>query len=297
MPHKTSSKGRVGHYVAKEATTLVECLVQHFGLTTEEGERLVSFGSVYQDRQRVDSDRALSPGQYIRVHLNPKRFPVEGIDWATTIVHRDKAFVVVNKPAGIPVHATLDNQVENLLHQLRVALGGALYVTQRLDTDVSGLIVVARTQEFQRQFNRLLADRKLKKRYRALVTTAPEVGRHIHYMEPSERSPKTIASEARPGWQECALRVVKVEPASCAVPAPGAFDVEIDLETGRTHQIRAQLSAIGSPIVGDTMYGSRTPYKVNGTRLPGIGLFSASNSWISPEGREWAFALSPQWMG
>ena len=74
----------------------------------------------------------------------------------------------MNKPAGIPVHATLDNQVENVLHQLHVALGDSLYVTQRLDTEVSGLIVFAKTQEFQRRFNRLLAERKVTKRYRRL---------------------------------------------------------------------------------------------------------------------------------
>jgi 23S rRNA pseudouridine1911/1915/1917 synthase len=296
MSEKYSSKGRIGHYVAKEEATLTECLVRHFGLTSEDAERLISFGAVYKDRQRVSSDQTLLPGQYVRVHLNPRRFSVDGIDWRGTVVHHDKEFVVVNKPAGIPVHATLDNQVENVLHQLRLALGPSVYVTQRLDAEVGGLIVFARTQKFQRQFNQLLVERKVKKQYRALVTSAPEVGRHIHYMEPSERSPKTVTTEARPNWIPCALRVVKVEPASCTIPAPQAFEVEIDLETGRTHQIRVQLSTMGSPIVGDKMYGSRTGYVVNGTRLPGIGLFSASTSWPGPEGRDWTFALSPPWL-
>lgn len=295
MSEKYSSKGRIGHYVAKEEATLTECLMRHFGLTSEDAERLISFGAVYQDRQRVSTDRTLSPGQYVRVHLNPRRFPVEGIDWRNTIVHHGAGFIVVNKPAGIPVHATLDNQVENVLHQLRVATGPSVHVTQRLDVEVGGLIVFGKTQEFQGQFNQLLRERKVKKRYRALVTSAPEVGRHIHYMEPSERSPKTVSAEARQNWHECALRVVKVEPAGCTVPGSQAFEVEIDLETGRTHQIRVQLAAIGSPIVGDKMYGSRTGFVVNGSRLPGIGLFSASTSWQSPEGKEWAFALSPPW--
>ena len=295
MSEKYSSKGRIGHYIAKEETTLAECLVRHFGLTGEDIERLLSFGAVYQDRQRVSSDRTLSPGQYVRVHLNPRRFPVDGIDWRGTVVHHDANFIVVNKPAGIPVHATLDNQVENVLHQLRVALGPSVYVTQRLDAEVGGLIVFGKTQEFQAQFNQLLRERKVKKRYRALVTSAPGVGRHIHYMEPSERSPKTVSTEARANWQECALSVLRVEPAGCTIPAPQPFEVEIDLETGRTHQIRAQLSAMGSPIVGDKMYNSRTGYVVNGTRLPGIGLFSASTSWQGSEGKEWSFELSPPW--
>lgn len=274
----------------------MECLVRHFGLTKEEAGRLLTFGAVYQDRQRVSSDRRLAPGQYVRVHSQPKRFPVESIDWGSTIVHRDKEFLVVNKPAGIPVHATLDNQVENVLHQLRVALGSSVFVTQRLDTEVGGLIVFAKTRKFQRQFNRLLVERKVEKLYRALVVTAPEVGRHVHYMEPSERSPKTVVAASRPNWVECALRVANVRPAGCSVPASEAFEVQIDLETGRTHQIRVQLSALGSPIVGDKVYGSRTRYEVNGTRHPGIALFSASTAWSSPGGREWSFVLSPPWL-
>ena len=291
----TMPQDRIGHYLSKNEKTLLECLVGHFGLTSEQGERLLTIGAVYQDRQRPKSDQALLPGQYVRVHLQPKRFPVERIDWRKAAVHHDEDFLVVNKPAGIPVHATLDNQVENVLHQLHVAFGDSLYVTQRLDTEVSGLIVFAKTKEFQRQFNRLLAERKVAKRYRALVTSAPELGRHIHFMEPSARSPKKVSAETRLNWLECSLRVVNVRPSGCPIPAPCAFDVEIDLETGRTHQIRAQLSAMGCPIVGDTLYGSRTRYEVNGTPLPGIALFSASTSWSSPEGKEWSFALSPGW--
>jgi 23S rRNA pseudouridine1911/1915/1917 synthase len=283
---------RIGHYLSKNEKSLLECLVGHFGLTTEQAESLLAFGAVYRDRQRVKSDQALSPGQYIRVHLQPKRFPVEGIDWRATIVHCEEDFLVVNKPAGIPVHATLDNQLENVLQQLHVALGDSLYVTQRLDTEVSGLIVFAKTQEFQRRFNQLLAERKVTKRYGALVTSAPELGRHIHFMEPSARSPKKVSAETRLNWMECSLRVVNVRPSGCSLTA---FDVEIDLETGRTHQIRAQLSAMGCPIVGDTLYGSRTRYEVNGTPLPGIGLFSAATSWSSLEGKAWSFALSPAW--
>lgn len=296
--HPTSTRsgpGRIVHFVAKEPIALTQCLIRHFGVTLEEAERLLAFGAVYQDRLRVGDDRQLAPGQYIRVHLNPKRFPIEGIDWNSTIVHRGKDFLVVNKPAGIPVHANVDNQVENVLHQLRLVLGSEVYVTQRLDTEVSGLIVFGKTPQFQRQFNQFLVDRRVKKRYRALVTSAPEVGRHVHYMEPSERSPKTVSEESRPKWVECVLSVLAVNPASCTVPAPAAFEVLIELETGRTHQIRVQLSTLGSPIIGDKLYGSRTRYEVNGNRHSGIALFSASTAWPGPEGKELSFVLPTPW--
>jgi 23S rRNA-/tRNA-specific pseudouridylate synthase len=56
------------------------------------------------------------------VHLKPKRFPVQRVDWHTVIVAAQEEFLVVNKPPGIPVHATLDNQFENVLYQLHRAL-------------------------------------------------------------------------------------------------------------------------------------------------------------------------------
>src|SRR5215831_12798064 len=160
----------------------MECLAQQAGLTREAGECLLAFGAVYLDRVRVDRDLPLLPGQYIRVHFHPKRYPVRDINWPATVVHREEEFVVVNKPPEIPVHPTVDNRSENALSQLSAACNEPLYVTQRLDVRVGGLIVFARTRNFQTRFNGLLVKREVKKTYHALVTTPPAVGRYVHYM-------------------------------------------------------------------------------------------------------------------
>lgn len=286
----TTAQGRIGHCRIKEEGTLLDCLAT-FGLTREESEHLLFLGAIYHERERACSDLPVSSGQYVRVHLQPKRFRVEDVDWSAVVHEGNDEFIVVNKPPGIPVHATVDNRIENVLHQLSVALQCRLFISQRLDAEVGGLMVIAKTPEFHRQFNQLLARRQVKKRYRALVNNAPEVGRHIHYMKPAARSPKTVRSETKPGWLECVLNVDRVTPVESAVGEPRVFEVEIDLATGRTHQIRAQLSEMGSPILGDKLYGSPTPHEVSGTLCPGIALFSASTSWSGEGGRTWFFSI------
>jgi 23S rRNA pseudouridine1911/1915/1917 synthase len=286
----TTAQGRIGHCRTRDGGTLLECLAT-LGLSTEEAERLLSFGAVYLERERVTSNQAIRTGQYVRVHLQPKRFPVGDVDWPATIVHQNDEFLVVNKPSGIPVHATVDNAVENVLHQLSLALRFSFGITQRLDAEVSGLLVLSKTREFQRQFNQLLVDRKVKKKYRALVDRVPDTGRHIHHMKPAMRSPRMVQREARPDWMECVLRIEAVTRIGSDRDGSPLFEVEIDLETGRTHQIRAQLSAMGSPIIGDRLYGSSKPYEVNGTPHPGIALSSTSTSWTDGQDRAWSFTL------
>jgi 23S rRNA-/tRNA-specific pseudouridylate synthase len=287
---------RIAHHVTGERTTVAGCLEKHFKLGEAQVKELLRLGAVYLDKRRVTEDRVLEKGSYLRVHLEPKRFPVSGVDWKSRIVRETPEFLIVNKPAGVPVHASLDNLVDNVLHQLRAVSGEELLVTQRLDVPVAGLLVLARTAGFQRRFNTWLGERKVKKIYRALTERTPTPGHHVHYMEPSERSPKRVTSEETAGWLRCELVVSKVQERALGNPPRTFFDIEIELLTGRTHQIRAQLEALKSPILGDRLYGARKSYRNRVAGQEGIALFSERVGFPNPGGPPWEFSATPPWI-
>lgn len=287
-PRGHNPHSRVRHFVAGQAITVSQCLEKHFRVPPERAQALLKLGAIYSNQLRVFEDRLLEKGAYLRIHLQPKLFPVQKVDWQATILADTADYLVVRKPAGIPVHATVDNALDNALHCLREATGYPLLITQRIDTPVSGVMIFAKTPDFQTRFNRWLVNHQVKKRYRALVPRDLSKGLKTHYMEPGERTPRAVIDEVRPGWAKCELTVIE----SRALSA-GGFEVEIDLHTGRTHQIRAQLARMGAPILGDRLYGSRTPSPLGRQSL---GLCSVAVDFPSPDKKRVAYRVEPEWL-
>ena len=294
---------QVRHLTAPEDSTLIVCLE---GLlpTGTDARGLIDVGAVYVDRTRClpgAHDLPVSKGAYLRVHCSPRRFPeARRVNWKDRIVVETEDFVVLDKPGGVPVHASLDNCVETALECTAQVLSRSpalhapsLHALHRLDVPTHGLLVMGRTARFTSHFNWLMRNRQVHKEYKALTWKPPALGKHVHYMENSRRSPKAISTLPREGWQDCVLEVHSVERktsdmlshvaldvmrAQLALREQGvdsdgisndrldqgrertsevleAFQVRIELHTGRTHQIRAQMSALGCPLVGDEMYG------------------------------------------
>lgn len=245
----------VQHFLVVTGGALNHVIERELGLDSEQLRFLHEMGAIYlnEERHSGDIDCQVIAGDYLRVHTKPRRFAFDQQNLEFLLVYQNDDFVVVNKPAGIPAHATVDNQKENLLVLVEKHLGVEAFVTNRLDIATSGLLVLAKTKSFQALFNQYLKQRQVKKHYRALVERNEGLrpSRLVHFMEPSPRAPKLLSPLKKEGWQKCILNIVGVQQIG------DVTEVIIELETGRTHQIRAQFSAIGSPLVGDRMYGSR----------------------------------------
>lgn len=242
----------VEHLLASFSGPLEDILQKQLELSPVKSFFLRNFGAIYLNEKRCLENVHVEEGSYLRVHQNPRRFPVEVFNWSEQKVFENQDFIVLNKPSGLPVPATVDNIQENIAALVARATGEEVFVTHRLDMGTSGLLVLAKNKKAQSFLNQKLMQGEVQKFYRAKVhgRNLP-MGEWLHYMEPSPRAPKVVSLAAKPGWVPCRLKVVDQTelPDNCS-------EVVIELITGRTHQIRAQLSHAGFPIFGDQAYGS-----------------------------------------
>lgn len=233
---------------------------------------LVEMGSVYVDNERcLKTDRLLKAGAEVRIHTSPRRYPCPR-DLRDRIVSETSESLVVDKPAGLPVHALVDNVRENLQAYLEDLRRETLYITHRLDVDTSGLVLFAKSADAQVRFNLAFVNGAVKRTYAAYVENPVAPGEYIHFMEPSLKAPKHVSPTETDGWQRCALNVLSctlLEGETSAISEGrttwdlttsetmhDVYLLTIRLQTGRPQQIRAQLAALGSPIIGDASYGS-----------------------------------------
>jgi 23S rRNA pseudouridine1911/1915/1917 synthase len=224
-------------------------------------DELLYIGGIYVDFKRCRENRIVSIDSIVRVHLHPRRFPAAHIDWKKCIVEDNDDFVLINKPNFVPTHPTLDNVLENASAMVAKTLGREIYVTHRLDNDTQGLLLLAKTKEFQRFYNALIAKREIVKYYRAMVQKTFEPQIFVDYMMESKKAPRIMSHMPNEKWRECRLEILESEKISYNFD--DLYCLKINLLTGRPHQIRAQLALHGAPILADIMYASTWNKKEN----------------------------------
>lgn len=199
------------------------------------------------------------------------------------ILYLDNRIVVCLKPAGV----LSTDEPGGLPDLLRQELGGpetCLRTVHRLDRVVGGVMVLARSREAARRLSTQVQNRTFHKAYLAVVHgQLPDMGTFVDLLRRSKEERKTyLAEEPSRDTQEAILHFRRL---GCA---DGLSLVHITLETGRTHQIRAQFSGHGFPLVGDRKYGAPEQ------DMEGIALWSCGLSFAHPQtGEEVSFAAPP----
>lgn len=262
---------RIQFHRVERPLRLSECLSVDLGLAEAKIRELFELRAVYVDGKRMDGDQDLTEGRILRVHREPRRYPLPA-DSPSWILREFDDFVVVDKPAGVPVHPTLDNAFENVLTAL--SKNRPLFITHRLDVATSGLLILAKTAAAQSRLNSLFKNRLVEKIYDAEVEGRCEAtGLITHWMEPGERAPRRVRLSFLEDGTECRLEILESRFLEATTR------LKIRLLTGRTHQIRAQMQALGHPIVNDVMYGGKSVF--SGEK---VALRSSRLAWPALDG-------------
>ncbi len=169
------------------------------------------------------------------------------------ILWEDESILVVNKPPGLPVHATLDTKRQNVLSLLK-SKSKDLTLIHRLDSLTSGVLLLAKTKSAALHLQKQLMNHEMQKTYWAIVLGhPPNEARFEDFLKEKKIKNKTIMSVVKSGGKKAILDFRLMDEFDhCSL-------VEIQLLTGRMHQIRVQFSNRGFPLKGDALYGAETP--------------------------------------
>ena len=191
------------------------------------------------------------------------------------ILYSDRDLAVIIKPVG------MDSE-----HQVPAAitekLGGEIFPIHRLDLNVGGVMVFARTKQAAAQLSKLVQEGDLVKEYRALVHCVPPAGEtwQDFLFKDSRKNKVFVVKKERKGVKKASLEFTRLTDADPSL-------VHIKLHTGRSHQIRVQFASRGFPLVGDHKYGSRDEHKE-----PALFSCRITFPW---KGQERVFEAFPDW--
>jgi 23S rRNA pseudouridine1911/1915/1917 synthase len=248
-------------------------------LSRTRAQELIEQGLVRLNGKAAKDSQKVRPGDTIEVELRPRAaLSAEAEAIPLDVLYEDDHVIAVNKPAGMMVHAGAGNSHGTLVNAL-LGRGQSLSATgdplrpgivHRLDKETSGIVLVAKNDFAHARLSEGFRQRTIRKTYIALVEGVLKEGRGRIELaisrDPNRRTRMTAkranllpnARAARTDWRALA----RIDSTTL---------VEVQLHTGRTHQIRVHFSELRHPVVGDTLYGAHGQWNVGRTPLPPLG--------------------------
>ena len=249
------NKGKYMDFNVKKSDNLIKSIIHSVqGVSFSVAQKMLRKGDIKVNGKRTKQNISVVPGDVVSVYM-----PVTKSKPNIDIVYIDENILIVNKPQGIEC-ATRDKSSENTYSLEELFEDKSAIVVHRLDRLTEGLVLLARNKEIAAKFEKIFRGREITKSYMAYLDGIPpfEGEMRAFFLKDSKKSISIVSDEQLDGYKEIIteFKIVNSENNHSLV--------DINLKTGRTHQIRAHFAHIGTPVSNDAKYGNtqtNSPYK------------------------------------
>lgn len=288
---------------ATERLRLDVFLAKAVSLSRVKAGALVRDGAVLLNGRLVLKPAHLvHPGDMVEITDSGERASesrITPVDLKLTVLYEDEACLVILKPAGIAMHPapgiakdepTILHGIASLFKKKKLPFSAASVLVHRLDRDTTGCVLIAKTPQAHTKLQEQFKNRTIKKTYLAIVAGIPTdreahidapIGRHV-----SQRTKMSVMGATHSRSAQTTYHVLSAE--------NGTALLACDLHTGRTHQIRVHLSAIGHPVLGDSTYTSPMSERVSEEKhISSLCLHAWKLTFRSPGSKKQTTVVAP----